>query len=51
MMGIDLRGRVEGIEPSLAGNYAAALVMDPETFKSPVTVRKMLSSTPYQTEM
>jgi len=51
MMGMDCRGRVDGIENDLAGNYVTALVMDPGTFASPAAVRKMLSSTPYETTL
>jgi len=49
MMGMDCRGRLEGIGHDLAGNYVTALTMDPETFATPASVRKMLSSTPYET--
>lgn len=51
MMGIDCRGRVEGIGQDQAGNYVSALVLDPDTFATPAAVRKMLSSTPYKTTM
>ena len=33
----------------MAGNYVSALMMDPDTFASPATVRTMMSSTPYKT--
>ena len=49
MMGMDLRGRMDGIEADMAGNYVTALTMDSDTFGTPGSVRKMLSSTPYQT--
>jgi len=49
MMGMDCRGKVEGISQDMAGNYVTALTMDPETFGTPTAVRKMLSSTPYIT--
>jgi len=51
MMGMDCRERLEGIGKDLAGNYVTALTMDPDTFETPATVRKMLSSTPYETTM
>lgn len=51
IMGLDTRGRMEGIEKDLAGNYATALTMDPGTFSTPAKVRKMLTTTPYQTTM
>mmetsp|Transcript_47059 Transcript_47059/g.94852 ORF Transcript_47059/g.94852 Transcript_47059/m.94852 type:complete len:144 (+) Transcript_47059:1-432(+) len=46
---MDCRGKLEGIGADLAGNYVTALVMDRGTFSTPAAVRKMLSSTPYQT--
>ena len=49
MMGMDCRGRVAGIEQDMAGNYVTALTMDPTTFATPATVRKMLTSTPHVT--
>lgn len=49
MMGMDCRERLEGIKKNFAGNYVTALTMDPDTFATPATVRKMLSSTPYKT--
>jgi len=49
VMGLDCRGRVDGISNDLAGNYVTALTMDPATFSKPASVRKVLSSTPYQT--
>lgn len=49
MMGMDCRNKIEGIGSDLAGNYVTALTMDPDTFATPATVRKMLSSKPYKT--
>jgi hypothetical protein len=49
MMGMDCRGRVEGIEKDMAGNYVTALTMDPDTFGTPADIKKMLASTPFQT--
>ena len=49
MMGMDCRGRMEGIENDMAGNYVTALTMDESTFGSPAAVREMLSSKPYKT--
>jgi hypothetical protein len=51
MMGMDCRGRIDGIEADMAGNYVTALTMDPDTFGTPGSVRKMLSSTPYKPTM
>ncbi len=51
IMGLDCRGRMDGIEKDLAGNYATGLTMDPGTFGTPAKVRKMLTTTPYQTTM
>lgn len=51
MMGMDCRGRLDGIESDMAGNYVTALTMDPDTFATPATVRTMMSSTPHQTTM
>jgi len=48
-MGFDCRGRMDGIEQDMAGNYVTALVLDRETFKTPVTLRKVLQSRPYKT--
>jgi len=48
-MGFDCRGRMEGITQDLAGNYVTALVLDPTTFKTPGTLRKVLASPPYKT--
>ena len=49
MMGMDCRGRMEGIEDDMAGNYVTALTMDESTFGSPAAVREMLSSKPFKT--
>lgn len=49
MMGLDCRGRIEGVGDELAGNYVTALVLGSETFATPATLRKMYASTPYQT--
>ena len=49
MMGIDCRDRIKGIGSDLAGNYVSVLTMDPETYGTPVSIRKMLSSPPYTT--
>ena len=49
MMGLDCRGRLAGIDQDLAGNDVTALTLDPETFATLASVRKMLSSTPFQT--
>jgi hypothetical protein len=35
MMGMDCRGRLEGIEADMAGNYVTALTMDEDTFGTP----------------
>lgn len=51
IMGMDCRTRVPGIGADLAGNYATALTMDPETFGTPTAVRKMLNQVPYKTTM
>ena len=48
-MGMDCRERIKDVSKDLAGNYVTALVMDPHTFKTPASVRKMLSSTPHET--
>ena len=49
MMGLDCRDRVPGISKDLAGNYVSALVLGPEVFATPATLRKMYASTPYKT--
>lgn len=49
MMGMDCREKLDGIGKDLAGNYVTALTMDPDTFATPATVRKMLSTKPYVT--
>lgn len=49
MMGLDCRGRLEGVGADLAGNYATALVMDEEVFGTPASLRKMYATSPYQT--
>ncbi|GMH60257.1 hypothetical protein TL16_g03011 [Triparma laevis f. inornata] len=49
MMGIDCRGKIDGVGEDMAGNYVSALSIDPDTFATPASMRKMLSSTPYQT--
>ena len=35
VMGMDMRARMDGIGPDLAGNYVTALVTDPDTFATP----------------
>jgi len=49
MMGFDCRGKLEGMDNDLAGNYVTALVLDNEVFSTPTTLRKMYSNTPYET--
>jgi hypothetical protein len=49
VMGLDCRGRLEGITEDLAGNYATALVLDEGVFESPAAVRAMYATTPYAT--
>ena len=51
LMGIDARGKLEGIGHELAGNYVSALTMDTGAFATPAAVRKMMSSTPYETTL
>jgi len=46
MMAINLRGRVEGLDPSDAGNYEGMLLLDRETYGSPAAVRATLQSGP-----
>ena len=46
MMAINLRGRVEGILPSDAGNYEGMLLLDYETCGTPAAVRATLQSGP-----
>jgi len=48
-IGMDLRGRMDGIGQDLAGNYVSALTVDPGTYATPGGVRKMMSKQPYQT--
>ena len=49
LMGLDCRGRVDGIASDVAGNYVTALVLDDATFASPGRIRAMLGSVPYET--
>ena len=49
MMGVDYRGRVDGIGEDMAGNYVTALVIDDEVFATPATLRNMYTTTPYRT--
>ncbi|GMI01315.1 hypothetical protein TrVE_jg13018 [Triparma verrucosa] len=49
MMGIDCRDKVAGLGADLAGNYVSALSIDPDTFSSPASMRKMMSEKPYKT--
>uniref|UniRef100_A0A7S1XW13 Condensation domain-containing protein n=1 Tax=Phaeomonas parva TaxID=124430 RepID=A0A7S1XW13_9STRA len=49
MMGLDCRGRVEGVGADLAGNYVTALVLDDTVFETPAALRRMYASTPYAT--
>jgi hypothetical protein len=48
-MGLNCRGRIDGISEELAGNYVSALTMDSSAFATPTAVRKMLSKQPFQT--
>ena len=48
MMGMDCRGRLEGIDQDMAGNYVTALVLGNDVFETPATLRKMYATTPYQ---
>ena len=48
-MGLDCRGRLDGIDQDLAGNYVTALVLGDEVFEKPSNLRKMYMSMPYQT--
>ena len=41
MMGYDCRDKMDGIDGPLAGNYVTALVLDPEVFSTPATLRNM----------
>jgi len=45
-VGMDCRGRMEGITSDLAGNYVSALTVDEGTYKTPGTIRKMLTAPP-----
>ena len=48
MMGMDCRGRIEGVEQDHAGNYVTALTMDSEVFGTPASLREMFNGgTPY----
>ena len=49
LMGLDCRGRLEGVGDDLAGNYVTALVMDDGVFGSPADLREMYATTPYAT--
>ena len=49
LMGLDCRGRVDGIASDVAGNYVTALVLDDATFASPGRIRAMLGNVPYET--
>jgi hypothetical protein len=49
MMGFDCREKIDGVSADLAGNYVTALILDPDVFATPATLRKMYSSTPYKT--
>jgi len=52
MMGFDCRdkGDLEGITKDLAGNYVTALVLDPEVFGTPASLRQMYTpGKPYET--
>ena len=49
MMGMDCRGRLEGVGADLAGNYATALVLDAGVFESPAALRAMYATAPYAT--
>ena len=45
-MAINFRGRIEGAENTMAGNYESVLWLDPVTMKSPAKVRQVLSGKP-----
>jgi hypothetical protein len=45
-VGIDCRGRMDGIASDLAGNYVSVLTVDEGTYKTPGTIRKMLTAPP-----
>lgn len=49
IMGLDCRGKIQGVGQDLAGNYATALVLDSGVFGTPASLRGMYSSMPYQT--
>jgi hypothetical protein len=49
MMGFDCRNKIDGFHNDLAGNYVTALILDPDVFETPVTLRKMYSKQPFQT--
>lgn len=49
MMGLDCRGRLDGVGADLAGNYATALVLDDSAFGTPASLRSMYASSPYPT--
>lgn len=49
LMGLDCRGRVDGVHGDSAGNYVTALVLDDEMFGAPGNIRKMLGTKPYVT--
>jgi hypothetical protein len=49
LMGLDCRGRIDGVANSSAGNYVTALVLDDEVFGAPGNIRKMLGTRPYKT--
>jgi hypothetical protein len=49
LMGLDCRGRVDGVHGDIAGNYVTALVLDDEVFGAPGNIRKMLGTKPYAT--
>ena len=46
MMGMDCRGRLEGVGADLAGNYVTALVLDAGAFGSPAALRRLLQKGP-----
>lgn len=49
LMGLDCRGRVDGVASDAAGNYVTALVLDDDVFASPGGIRAMLGRVPYET--
>jgi hypothetical protein len=46
MMAMNFRGRVDGIDMDLAGNYESCLWLDKGVYSSPATIRKILRDGP-----